>query len=31
MDGFVRLAVEEGAGVSGMNQYVEYMTVTPDP
>ena len=34
----MRIAVEEGAGVSGMNQYVEYMTVNegeiepiPDP
>jgi hypothetical protein len=25
--GFIRLAVEEGNGVSGMNRYVEYMDV----
>lgn len=26
-DGFIHLAVETGAGISGMNQYVNWMTV----
>jgi len=26
-DGFIHLAVESGAGISGMNQYVNWMTV----
>lgn len=28
-NGFVKLAVEEGVGVSGMNQYVQYVNVSP--
>ena len=27
MDGFIRIAVEEGSGVSNINYYVEHMSV----